>query len=66
MKTVAIFEIGPFYDVPDIVRVFISEDAAIRNVPPGFKRIEAYGRWLYYQNDTEEKYLNITTYDVES
>ncbi len=63
---VAIFEIGNFFDAPDIVRVFDSKETAINHVPPGFKIKEACGSWVYYADDDREQYLNIKIYNVET
>lgn len=64
---VAIFEIGNFYDTPDIVRVFDSEATAIKNIPEGFVNIEECSYlYLYYENRKDEKYLNIKMHEVET
>lgn len=64
---VAIFEIGNFYDPPEILRVFDSEATAIKNIPDGFVKIEDCSWiYLYYENRNGEKYLSIKMYEVET
>lgn len=62
---VAIFEIGDYYDNPDIVRVFSSVEKAIENVPSIFKERKVSLFLHYYENKTNERWLNIKEYEVE-
>lgn len=62
---VAIFEIGNYYDNPDIVRVFSSVEKAVENIPFGFKERQDFPFYHYYENKTNERWLNIKEYEVE-
>lgn len=62
---IAIFEIGDYHDSPDIVRVFASIEKAIENVPYGFKELQDFPFYYYYENEINEKWLSIKEYEVE-
>lgn len=58
---IAIFEIGHYYEVSDIVRVFSSVEKAIENIPPEFKDI---GYLNSYADEANEKWLSIKEFEV--
>jgi len=63
---VSIFEIGNFYDVAGIIKVFSTEEEAIENIPGGFKRIDIRSRnGLYYEDSINKKWLTIKIYEIE-
>ena len=63
---VAVFEIGNFYSVADITKMFSSKEHAIENIPGGFKRIDVLAtNGLYYEDSINEKWLTIKAYEVE-
>lgn len=62
---IAMFEIGNYHDSPDITRVFSSVEKAIENIPHGFKEIQDFPFYHYYENEINEKWLSIKEYKIE-
>ena len=63
--SVAIFQIGKYYDSPDIIKVFSSFDKAMEHVPKGFKQIQVLGSYYYAENKRRGEWLSIKCYEVE-
>jgi hypothetical protein len=59
---IAIFEIGKYHDVSDVIRVFSSVEKARENIPLGFKDI---GYANNYTDEANEKWLSIKEFEVE-
>lgn len=63
---IALFEIGDFYEVADITRVFSSIEKAKRYIPKGFKELSKIGGYKYYgQDESKKQWVTIKIYEVE-
>ena len=66
---IAIFEIGDFYDTPDIIRVFSSVAKAKENIPSGFKELQDFPSSHlsshHYEDGNKKRWLSIKEYEVE-
>ena len=58
--TVYILEIGKFWDSEETSRIFISLEAAMANVPKGFKEKKSSGLLYYAENKRRHEWLGKT------
>lgn len=62
---VAVLEIGKYFDSPNVVRVFKSEESAMKHISKGFKKITSVLHCHYYEDDIREKWAAIKGYELE-
>jgi hypothetical protein len=66
---VYIFEIGSYWDTPDVTKVFGSLEYAMSHIPKGFKELKQWGcetsKEYYAQNEKSRRWLKITPHEVE-
>lgn len=62
---VALYQEGGFWKGPDIVRIFVSVEAALPALPNGFEINQFIARHIYAENSSRERWATIKVYEVE-